>query len=459
MSRSLAGIVLAAGKGTRMKSASAKVLHEVAGRAMVRYPLVLLEALGCEQRVLVIGHQGDAVRQALSKEDIEFVEQRRQLGTGHALLAAHGALEGFRGDLVLLCGDVPLIRQGTLQALLETHRSHQAAVTVLSAMAPDPGGYGRILRRGQEVLGIVEHKDATQQQRAVREINTGIYVFEAPFVFEALGRVGTSNAQGEYYLTDVVEVARSLGRRVCALCCEDFSESLGVNDRVQLAEASALMRGRINEELMRAGVTFIDPKATYVDAGVTVGADTILHPNVHLQGTTRVGSNCVIEPGVLVRDCRVGDGVHVKSGSVLSGSSVGEGSDIGPMAHLRPGTELLGQNKIGNFVETKKARIGLGSKACHLSYLGDAELGSGVNVGCGTITCNYDGVNKHRTLIEDDVFIGSDTQLVAPVRIGRNSLIGAGSTITKDVPADALALSRPAQKIIEGWRLRKKSDK
>ncbi len=452
----LSAVILAAGKGTRMKSERAKVLHEVAGWPMVRHPLSALEALGCRNNVLVVGHQAASVRQALEGFDLGFALQEQQLGTGHALLCAEQALKGYEGALILLCGDVPLVREQTLRELLETHRREEAAVTVLSAMATDPTGYGRILRQDGLVQRIVEQKDASEEQLRVREINTGIYVFEAPFVFEALRSVGTDNAQQEYYLTDVLEVARAAGRKVCAQVCDDFSESLGVNDRVQLAEASALMRQRINEHWMRQGVTLIDPRATYIDAGVQLGAETLIYPGVSLLGQSRIGEGCTLEPGVLVRDSVVEDRVHLKAGSVLNQAAVGNGCEIGPMAHLRPGTELLGRNKIGNFVETKKARFGLDSKASHLSYLGDAELGAEVNVGCGTITCNYDGVNKHRTLIEDNVFIGSDTQLVAPVRIGRNSLIGAGSTITKDVPPDALALSRSVQKVIEGWRLRKK---
>jgi bifunctional UDP-N-acetylglucosamine pyrophosphorylase/glucosamine-1-phosphate N-acetyltransferase len=327
-------------------------------------------------------------------------------------------------------------------------------VTVLTAELADPFGYGRILREGDQVLGIVEEKDASREQKAIREINTGIYAFEAPFVFEALAGVDCDNAQREYYLTDVLAAARTAGRRVGAAVLEDADEAMGINDRVQLARACAVMRRRINEGLMRAGVTFIDPDQSYIEPQVEVGPDTVIYPGVCLGGDTRIGSGCLIESQVTIRDCQLADNVHVKPGSVLEGSQVGAETAIGPMAHLRPGTVLAGHNKIGNFVETKKAHIGPGSKASHLTYIGDAELGANVNVGCGTITCNYDGVNKHKTVIEDDVFVGSDTQFVAPVRIGRNSLIGAGSTITKDVPPDALALSRTQQKVVEGWRLR-----
>jgi bifunctional UDP-N-acetylglucosamine pyrophosphorylase/glucosamine-1-phosphate N-acetyltransferase len=449
-----AAVILAAGKGTRMKSEQPKVLHPVAGRPMVTFPVDRAEQLGCRPTVLVVGHGAEAVQTVLADRGVNFVLQAEQLGTGHALLCAREALRGFSGTLLLLCGDVPLLRHETLERLVTEHEQRNAAVTVLTAGLDDPYGYGRVLRDGDDVLGIVEEKDATDEQRKVREINTGIYAFEAPFVFEALTGVGCDNAQREYYLTDVLAAARVAGRRVGAVLLEDADEAMGINDRVQLARASAVMRQRINENLMRAGVTFIDPAQTYVEPQVAIGPDTVVYPGTFLGGATRIGSGCVIEAGVSIHDCQLADNVHVKAGSVLEGSEVGAETSIGPMAHLRPGTVLAGHNKIGNFVETKKAHIGSGSKASHLTYIGDAELGANVNIGCGTITCNYDGVNKHKTIIEDDVFVGSDTQFVAPVRIGRNSLIGAGSTITKDVPADALALSRSQQKVVEGWRLR-----
>lgn len=455
--KGLAAVVLAAGKGTRMKSALPKVLHRLNGRPMVYYPVQQAAALGCRPTVLVIGHGGEEVKAQLQDRELEFALQEQQLGTGHALLSALPALKQFSGDLLLLCGDVPLLRQETLQSLLDYHRSEGAAATVLTASLADPKGYGRILRDADGVLGIVEEKDATEKQKAVREINTGIYIFSAPRVFEILSSLGCDNAQGEYYLTDVLAALRSQGHRVAALVLDDPAEAMGINSRVQLAEATAIMRQRINERLMLNGVTLIDPAATYVDEQVEIGADTIIHPGVCLWGMTRIGRDCVIEPGVTVTDCQVGDQVRLKTGSVLEDSRIGSHSDVGPMAHLRPGTVLVGHNKIGNFVETKKAIIGEGSKASHLTYIGDAELGARVNIGCGTITCNYDGVNKHKTIIEDEVFVGSDTQFVAPVRIGRNSLIGAGSTITKDVPANSLALSRSPQKTIENWVLRKRN--
>ncbi len=451
-----AAVILAAGKGTRMKSELPKVLHHVAGLPMAAWPARLTRELGCEPAVMVIGHGADDVEKALGDSGMRFVRQEEQLGTGHALLCARPALEGFAGALLLLCGDVPLLRLQSLERLLNYHHTQGAAVTILTAEMSDPHGYGRIVREGEEVLRIVEEKDATAREKTIREINTGIYAFETPFVFEALRGVGRDNAQGEYYLTDVVAVARAAGKKVCALAVAEPAETMGINDRVQLAEAGALMRRRINEELMRGGVTFIDPAAAYIDPAVEIGPDTIIHPGVHLRGATRLGRGCIVEPGVIVTDCAIGDSVHLKAGSVMAESRIGDKCAIGPMAHLRPGTVLAGNNKLGNFVETKKAVLGEKSQASHLTYLGDTEIGRNVNIGCGTITCNYDGVNKHKTTIEDDVFVGSDTQFVAPVRIGRGSLIAAGSTITKDVPPDSLALSRTPQVNKEGWKLKKK---
>lgn len=451
MSDNLAAVILAAGQGTRMKSALPKVLHLVTGLPMLWHVVTTAERLGASPIVAVIGHGADRVREMFAAEALSFALQAEQLGTGHALQCAAGALEGFSGDLLLLCGDVPLLREATLRQLLSHHRQRDASVTILTAHMENPAGYGRILRGADGVERIVEEKDATPEERLVKEINTGIYLFRAPEVFGFLSRLDNRNAQNEYYLTDVVAAARRAGERVEALAVEQAAEAMGINDRLQLAEAGAILRQRINEGHLRAGVTMIDPLATYIDPAVTIGADTLIHPGVHLRGRTMIGGGCEIEPGVVVSDCSIGARVHLKVGSVLSETTVGDDCTVGPMAHLRPGTVLAGNNKIGNFVETKKAIIGEKSQASHLTYIGDATLGKNVNLGCGTITCNYDGVNKHQTVIEDDVFVGSDTQFIAPVTIGRGSLIAAGSTITRDVPADALAISRAVQKNIDGW--------
>lgn len=457
MSAALAAVILAAGQGTRMKSTLPKVLHPVAGLPMLAHVVASARTAGATTVVAVIGHGADQVRTALANTGVRFALQAEQLGTGHAMQCAVPELAGFSGDLLLLCGDVPLLRAATLVDLLRHHRAEGATVTVLTAEMADPRGYGRIIRGGEGVARIVEEKDATPLERAVREINTGIYVFSAPRVFTLLAGLNNDNAQGEYYLTDVVAAARAAGEKVAALAVTRAEEAMGINDRIQLAEAAREMRARINEGHMRNGVTLLDPATAYIEPAVTIGADTVIHPGVHLKGRTIIGRDCEIEPGAVIADCALADRVHVKAGSVLSQATIGADTDIGPMAHLRPGTVLAGENKIGNFVETKKAHIGKGSKASHLTYLGDAEIGSGVNVGCGTITCNYDGVNKHVTVIEDDVFVGSDVQFVAPVRIGRGSLVGAGSTITRDVPADALAITRAEQKVIEGWVTRKRA--
>ncbi len=461
MNRQLAAVILAAGQGTRMKSDIPKVLHAVGGRPMLSQVVQIARALDAGPVVPVIGHGAELVRSTLHSEELTFVLQGQQLGTGHALQCAEAALAGFSGDLLLLCGDVPLLREATLRSLLAHHQKTGASVTILTAEMADPTGYGRIIRGPSGVELIVEEKDATDAQRQVREINTGIYLFQAPQVFTFLRRLDNRNAQGEYYLTDVVAAARQAGERVEALLVADAQETMGINDRVQLAEADCIMRRRINAAHQRAGVTLVDPASTYIGPEVAIGPDTLVHPGVHLRGRTTIGSACEIEPGVVVTDCTIGDRVHLKPGSVLSESTIGNACAVGPMAHLRPGTVLAGNNKIGNFVETKKAVIGEKSQASHLTYIGDATLGKNVNIGCGTITCNYDGVNKYQTTIEDDVFVGSDTQFIAPVTIGRGSLIGAGSTITRDVPPDALAIARSEQKNIEGWaeKNRKKKTK
>ncbi len=461
MPRNLAAVILAAGQGTRMKSDLPKVLHPVVGTPMLGHVVQTAKALDATPIVAVIGHAADLVRTSMEGENLSFALQTEQLGTGHALQCAEDSLKGFSGDLLLLCGDVPLLRDITLQALLGHHCETSASITILTAQMTDPTGYGRIIRGLNGVERIVEEKDANSEERLVSEINTGIYLFRAPEVFDFLQQLDNRNAQGEYYLTDVVAAARLAGERVEALLVKDAHEAMGINDRIQLAKAGEIMRQRINKTHQRAGVSLLDPNATYIAPEVSIGCDTVIHAGVHLRGKTTIGSHCEIEPGVIVTDCTVGDRVHLKPGSVLSEAVIGDACAVGPMAHLRPGTVLIGNNKIGNFVETKKAIIGEKSQASHLTYLGDAVLGKNVNIGCGTITCNYDGVNKHQTIIEDDVFVGSDTQFVAPVTIGRGSLIGSGSTITQNVPADSLALSRTEQKNIEGWaeRNRQKQQK
>ncbi len=453
--QNLAAVILAAGKGTRMQSECPKVLHPIAGKPLAAYPLRLAQELGCSSTVMVVGHESERVRQAFTGNNVVFVEQQQQLGTGHALQVAQAGLADFSGTILLLCGDVPLLRRQTLEKMLHDHANAQADVSVLTSIVDNPQGYGRVVRSGSEVERIVEEKDASIKEREIKEINTGIYAFAAPLAFELIQQLSNNNAQGEYYLTDIIALARLRGGKVVAATLGDASEAMGINDRVQLAQAGKILRARINHAHMVAGVTLIDPDTTYIDDGVVIGADTTIYPGAHVRGNTTIGNNCTIETGVVIDNCTIADHSYIKASSALEDSALGEHSTVGPMAHLRPGTVLCGNNKIGNFVETKKSIIGERSQASHLTYIGDAELGRDVNLGCGTITCNYDGVNKHKTIIEDGVFVGSDTQFIAPVTIGRNSLIGAGSTITKDVPADALALSRSEQRIIAGWRKRK----
>ncbi|MDU0458120.1 MAG: bifunctional UDP-N-acetylglucosamine diphosphorylase/glucosamine-1-phosphate N-acetyltransferase GlmU [Geobacteraceae bacterium] len=453
-----AAVVLAAGKGTRMKSGVIKVLHPVAGLPMISWPVSAAREAGAAPIVLVIGHQANAV-QGLFRGDgsILCAMQEQQLGTGHAVACALDALSGFRGTVLILCGDTPLLRPETLSSLLKFHADHTAVVTVLTAVMDDPYGYGRVVRdEDGRVMRIVEQKDADPEEQDIREINSGIYCMESDFLFENIRSIGNNNAQQEYYLTDLLAIAVRKGLTCLAMPTADADEIMGINDRVQLAEAARVLRRRINRDLMLSGVTMVDPEQTYIDHGVSVGADTVVHPNCHIGGGTFIGSGCEIEAGVSISGCRIGDGCHIKAGSVLEGSELHEDVAVGPMAHLRPGTVLNSHVKIGNFVETKKAVMGEGSKASHLTYLGDAEIGRDVNIGCGTITCNYDGVNKHRTVIGDGVFIGSDVQLVAPVTVGRNSLVAAGTTVTADVEPDSLAIARVPQVNKIGWRLKKK---
>jgi len=454
----VAAVILAAGKGTRMKSGLVKVLHPAAGRPMISWVVDAALAAGAAPTVLVVGHQAEEVRSVFSgAAGIRCAPQEEQLGTGHAVACAREELSGFSGTVLILCGDTPLLRGETLQGLAAFHRENGAALTVLTAVMDDPYGYGRVVRDTDgRVLRIVEQKDATPEERALCEINSGIYCMEADFLFANIDSLGSDNAQGEFYLTDLVSIAVQQGRVCLARPTDDPDEIMGVNDRAQLAEASRILRRRINCELMSSGVSLLDPGHTYIDHGVRIGPDTVVYPNCSISGSSVIGSGCTIENGVSIAGCSIGDKCHIKAGSVLEDSELHSEVSVGPMAHLRPGTILSDHVKIGNFVETKKIVMGEGSKASHLTYLGDAEIGSNVNIGCGTITCNYDGVKKHRTVIGDDVFIGSDVQLVAPVSVGRNSLVAAGTTVTIDVPPDSLALSRVPQVNKEGWRLKKK---
>lgn len=437
-------VILAAGQGTRMKSKLYKVLHPVCGKSMVQHVVDQISKLNIQKTVTVIGHGAEMVKSELG-DQTEYVLQDKQLGTAHAVIQTEEILRDKEGVTIVVCGDTPLIRAETMEALFSQHEKLDAKATILTAKIEDPTGYGRIIRNeGGLVEKIVEHKDATDTERKINEINTGTYCFDNQALFSALKKVSNDNVQGEYYLPDVIEIIKKQGDVVTAYQTDSFEETLGVNDRVALAEAERIMRNRINENHMRNGVTIIDPANTYIENDVQIGQDTIVFPGSILKGSTVIGSDCQIGPNSEIAGCEIGDGTVIRQ-SVAHKSSIGSHVNIGPFAHIRPDSKISDEVKIGNFVELKKTVFGKGSKASHLSYVGDAEVGSNVNLGCGSITVNYDGKNKFLTKIEDDVFVGCNSNLVAPVTVGKGSYIAAGSTITKDVPGKALSIARARQ--------------
>ncbi len=450
----LTAVILAAGEAKRMRSTRPKVLHQLCGRPLIEYPVNAARGLGA-RLIVVVGRGADDVRAAVGAS-ATFVEQKERLGTGHAVLQARVASGEAEGAVLVLPGDVPLLSEGTLRRLVEHHRATGAAATLLTAEVSDPTGYGRVVRAGGRPVGIVEHRDASEGQHAIREIGTSVYCFDAHRLWPALVRVTPDNEQGEYYLTDVIGLLSREGQRVEAVMTADPSECLGVNDRRQLAVLGAIMRGRILDRLMAEGVTVMDPASTYVDDTVRVGADTVLYPGVILEGRTAIGAECVVGAGCHVVDTRIGDRVMLKPYCVLAASTVEQEAQLGPFCHLRPQSHVGPGAKIGNFVELKKSRIGPGAKVPHLAYVGDAVLGARVNFGAGAITCNYDGVRKHETVVQDDAFIGTNSSLVAPLTVGEGAYVGAGSVITKSVPPGALALARGRQEIREGWAERKR---
>lgn len=445
-------IILAAGQGTRMKSKLPKVLHPALGKPMVQWVIDCLSKANIADKIVVLGHGGEQVAKVVENQ-AKIAFQYEQLGTGHAVMQGAEALEADNDCVLVVCGDTPLLRPETITTLLEQHHAEQNAVTVLTAYTNDPTGYGRIVRNGAQIEAIVEQKDATEQEKEIREINTGTYCFDQQFLQKYLSSLTTDNAQKEYYLTDLIKIANQNRLSVGGCQLEDFEESLGVNNRVQLSQAEQILRQRKCKEVMLSGVTLIDPEATYIGADVVIGNDTVIYPNVVLEGNTVIGSDNIIGMNCRFVDSTIGDGNDIQS-TVIVESTVGNGCKIGPMAYLRPGTALADNVKIGDFVEVKKSKIGLGSKIPHLSYVGDATVGAGVNIGCGTITCNYDGINKYQTIIHDGAFIGSNTNLVAPVTVEENAFVGAGSTITKDVPADTLAVVRGELRMKEEWSKR-----
>ncbi|MDO8794080.1 MAG: bifunctional UDP-N-acetylglucosamine diphosphorylase/glucosamine-1-phosphate N-acetyltransferase GlmU [Vicinamibacterales bacterium] len=446
--------MLAAGQGTRMRSSGPKVLHSIGGQTLLERVLSVAEALGPTSVTVVVGHMAEQVEALVQARGHATVRQHEQLGTAHAVLQAQSVLSGQSGTLLLLSGDVPLLESHTLRNLLDVHAGAGAAASVVTANMSDPFGYGRVIRREGTIVRIVEERDASPEEKAVTEINAGVYAFELPVLWEGLREIAPANAQGEFYLTDLVQVFRRWGRAVATLCVEDASSIRGINNRSELAEAAKHVRQRKHEELMAAGVTLIDPDSTYIDSAVEVGQDSVIHPGVVLEGSTRIGAACEIHAYVRIRNGVLGDRVTVNNFCVLVDTEVGADSAVGPFAHLRPGTVIGPKGKVGSFVELKKTTLGPGSKVNHLSYLGDAQVGADVNVGAGTITCNYDGKKKHQTVIEDGAFIGSGTQLVAPVTVGKGAYVAAGSSITENVPAQALGVARQRQHNVEGWARR-----
>ncbi|HTM38755.1 MAG TPA: bifunctional UDP-N-acetylglucosamine diphosphorylase/glucosamine-1-phosphate N-acetyltransferase GlmU [Terriglobales bacterium] len=457
--KSVAIAIMAAGKGTRLKSKHPKVLHEVGGKPLLAHVIAAASrVLPAEDVYVIIGHEAERVREATRSTGVNFVRQEPQRGTGHALMCAAPSLSAY-DHVVVLSGDAPLIRAETISGLLQFHLQRKAAMTILSAKLEVPTGYGRILRKGKtdEVQAVVEEKSCTPAQRKLQEINSGFYAFSVKALFDNIKRLTTANAHGEYYLTDMAEVLRRAKQRVVATPVENPSEILGSNTRAELVELDRSLRREKALSLMAAGVTIFYPDTCLIDVEVEAGPDTVIEPFVQLLGHTKIGTDCRIRSYSVILNSEIGDGVLVRPGCVLENARVASGALLGPYSHLRPGSDIGEGAHVGNFVETKKVKLGRGSKANHLTYLGDAEIGAGVNVGAGTITCNYDGVHKHMTVIEDGVFVGSDSTLVAPLKLGKGSYVAAGSCITDDVPEESLALGRSRQIVKEQWAKKKRA--
>jgi bifunctional UDP-N-acetylglucosamine pyrophosphorylase / glucosamine-1-phosphate N-acetyltransferase len=452
-------LILTAGKGKRMKSSVPKVLHPILGQPIINYVIEEVKKISPEKTVLVVGYGSDDVKKALKSDQLSYVSQSRQLGTAHAVMSSRRVLDGYDGTVVILYGDSPLIRHETLSKFINTHKKAKSLLSILTAKVSNPYGYGRIIRNGRgRLTSIVEEKDATPEQRSLNEINSGIYCVETSFLWKALDQIDKKNNQKEFYLTDIVGIASTSGVKVNGFNLNDEEEIMGINNRVELSHAEELLRKRINEKLMLSGVTILDPEQTYISPQVSIGKDSVIYPQSFIYGKTKIGKRCKIGPSVWIEDTEIKNDSTIKFSSYIEKSLIGANVMIGPFAHLRPYSELMDGAKIGNFVEIKKSKIGNSSKVQHLSYVGDATVGKRVNIGAGTITCNYDGLHKYQTIIEDDVFIGSDTMLVAPVKLGRGATTGAGSTITKDVESESLAIGRAKQVTIKNWK-RKTKDK
>ena len=446
----MVAVILAAGKGTRMRSKLPKVLHKVGGKPMLEHVMTAAETAGADKSIVVVGFESEQVAEFIGTR-AQIAVQAEQLGTGHAVMQTADLLKDFSGTVMIICGDTPLLDSCELKKFYLEHQASGAAATVLTAIMDNPAGYGRILRDAEDhVIGIVEEKDANPAQKAICEINTGIYCIEAPLLFEALAGLTCDNAQGEYYLTDVLSKINEMGKFVGGVCTADSDMIMGINSRHQLAEAEAIMRQRILDKLMDQGVTIMDPASTFIEGNVEIGQDTIIYPFTWLEGSTKIGADSIIGPNVRLTNVVVGNSTNLQ---FVYGHDciVGSGVTVGPYVHLRPATVISDEVKIGNFVEVKNSNVGRGSKLPHLSYIGDSDIGERVNMGCGTITVNYDGKKKHRTVVENDAFVGCNSNLVAPVTVGAGSYIGAGSTVTKDVPPDDLGVARARQTNIKGW--------
>jgi bifunctional UDP-N-acetylglucosamine pyrophosphorylase/glucosamine-1-phosphate N-acetyltransferase len=453
----IAIVIMAAGKGTRLKSKHPKVLHEVGGKPLLAYVIGAATQVAERKDVFaIVGHEADRVRQAVSQSGINFVMQRPQKGTGHALMTAREALQPY-DHIIVLSGDAPMITPDTIRKLRDFHVSQDPAMTILAAMLADPTGYGRVLRKGRNVQRVVEQRSATPQQMKIREINSGFYGFKVKSLFRHIDKLSTNNPHGEFYLTDMAEILSRSKEHVLSVNVDNPAEILGANSRTELVEIDQRMRTAKCHELMAEGVTIFNPSSCVIDADVQIGSDTVIEPFVQIRGNTHIGSDVRIGSFTVISNCEIGDQVNVQTGCVLEDSNIGNRAGLGPYSHVRPGCEICEEAHVGNFVEMKKTRLGRASKANHLTYLGDSDVGEEVNVGAGTITCNYDGIHKHKTVIEDGVFIGSDSILVAPIRIGKGAYVAAGSCLTDDVPPESLALGRARQVIKESWARQKRA--
>ncbi|MPZ75885.1 MAG: UDP-N-acetylglucosamine diphosphorylase/glucosamine-1-phosphate N-acetyltransferase [Deltaproteobacteria bacterium] len=450
-------ILLAAGQGTRMKSSLPKVLHCLGGTPLFLHVLQTAQRLAPSTVAVIVGHGAPAVQRAYAGGDVTWVLQEKQLGTGHAVLCAKGLFQGFTGDVLILSGDVPLITESTLKGVVAHHRAQGAVITLLTASLENPAGYGRILRDSQKnITSIVEEKDAAEVQKQIREVNAGVYVVAAPFLFAALAGINNRNRQGEYYLPDIVDIGLRQGGTVATMAVDDAREMMGINTREELATMEKSLQERINRKWMAAGVTLKDPLTAYIEDGVTIGQDTVIGPNTHLCGATVIGEGCRIDGSAYLTDAQLGDQVRLRFSVVLTSCRVDNGAIIGPFAHLRPGTALGRNVHIGNFVETKEAQIGAGTKANHLTYLGDVAIGQETNIGAGTITCNYDGFHKYKTKIGDRVQVGSDSTLVAPVSLGDDVYVATATTVRHDIPDGALVFNDRQERVREGWTEQKR---